>query len=315
MGTSEKLDDLIGDLSAPKADPEGEPKLMFVTLTARLIRVQPGEKIQADRPVEISTEFVNLRRDQVEKSDLLKRLAPAAETTAVCGVFDPKQVEAARRDLEKAAGGSFSSGPTKTVAPSERYSVEANGWLHFPDKKDGAVSPEQERLNLQLEVQARAGVDSEIDLDIRSFLTSFVPAESGNAPDAKAGKASMEWKWREGALEGIGRPVTTSLSVFSGSMTVLARVVEGHPDYLQVLLITAKGTKEKPSAPESEPKREATPAADTAAGKLPNAIAVPGKPGFFISPFAPGMGMVDARGFPSGTQVKCPYSGKIFVIP
>jgi hypothetical protein len=48
---------------------------------------------------------------------------------------------------------------------------------------------------------------------------------------------------------------------------------------------------------------------------IPYAIPVPGKPGFVTSPYAPKAGYVDVRGFPSGTEVKDPYSGKIFLAP
>jgi hypothetical protein len=42
---------------------------------------------------------------------------------------------------------------------------------------------------------------------------------------------------------------------------------------------------------------------------------VPGKPGFVTSPFAPDKGYVDVTGFPPGTQVEDPYTGKIFLTP
>jgi hypothetical protein len=43
---------------------------------------------------------------------------------------------------------------------------------------------------------------------------------------------------------------------------------------------------------------------------IPYAIPVPNKPGFVTSPYSPKSGYVDVRGFPSGTEVKDPYSGK-----
>jgi hypothetical protein len=48
---------------------------------------------------------------------------------------------------------------------------------------------------------------------------------------------------------------------------------------------------------------------------LPYAVPVPNKPGFVISPYSPNAGYVDIRGFPSGTEVKDPYTGKVFITP
>ncbi|MEY2520215.1 MAG: hypothetical protein QOF24_1974 [Verrucomicrobiota bacterium] len=48
---------------------------------------------------------------------------------------------------------------------------------------------------------------------------------------------------------------------------------------------------------------------------IPYGIPVPGKPGFVTSPYAPKQGLVDVRSFPSGTEVKDPYTGKIFLTP
>jgi len=47
----------------------------------------------------------------------------------------------------------------------------------------------------------------------------------------------------------------------------------------------------------------------------PYAQPVPGKPGYVVSPYAPGSGYVDVRGWAPGTEVKDPYTGKIFLVP
>jgi hypothetical protein len=44
-------------------------------------------------------------------------------------------------------------------------------------------------------------------------------------------------------------------------------------------------------------------------------IPVPGKPGLVTSPFAPDKGYVDVTGYPPGTAVEDPYTGKLFLTP
>lgn len=55
--------------------------------------------------------------------------------------------------------------------------------------------------------------------------------------------------------------------------------------------------------------------ATTPAREIPIGTPVAGKPGFVTSPYKPTAGYVDVRGFSPGEQVKCPYSGKIFLVP
>lgn len=52
----------------------------------------------------------------------------------------------------------------------------------------------------------------------------------------------------------------------------------------------------------------------TPKGDYQYGIPVPGKPGFVHSPYSPDK-MTDVRGYAPGTEVKDPYTGKIFLVP
>jgi hypothetical protein len=64
----------------------------------------------------------------------------------------------------------------------------------------------------------------------------------------------------------------------------------------------------------TSPPPTAAPPTKVAKGDYPYGIPVPGKPHLVESPYSPGK-YIDVEGFPPGTEVKDPYTDKIFLVP
>jgi hypothetical protein len=72
--------------------------------------------------------------------------------------------------------------------------------------------------------------------------------------------------------------------------------------------------------PETKANNSTAPAgskaeAGNAITEMPYGNAIVGRPGFVNSPYAAKHQLVDVTGLPTGMEVKCPYSGKLFRVP
>ena len=86
------------------------------------------------------------------------------------------------------------------------------------------------------------------------------------------------------------------------------------PQPVETPKVTSTAPAPAPSKSQTPPPPAPKPA-PAAAPKLPFGTAINGRPGFVNSPYAEKHQLVDVTGLSVGTEVKCPYTGKLFRVP
>jgi hypothetical protein len=114
---------------------------------------------------------------------------------------------------------------------------------------------------------------------------------------------------------------TTTTTVTSDAVTP-GRTVNAAPQRRSATVQTQPKPTGTPHVPRNtvadKPKPSSSPGPRTVTSpptQYPTAKPVPGKPGYVFSPFDPSGGYVDVNGYASGSKVKDPYSGKVFLVP
>ena len=102
----------------------------------------------------------------------------------------------------------------------------------------------------------------------------------------------------------LGGPIGVTVDAMSGAYNSL------YPNPVSVRLLPRRrsataATTRKPSSSPSSPTEPT----------FPTAKAVPGKPGYVVSPFDTKGRYIDVSGYPSGSKAKDPWTDKIFIVP
>ena len=102
----------------------------------------------------------------------------------------------------------------------------------------------------------------------------------------------------------------------------MAKRVSRRPGSPQSNLVEASPTPaEQPTnlnekvTPTVTVQRASSVPAEKANGDLPYGFPVPGHKGMVTSPYSPEGNYIDVSAFPSGSAVRDPYTGKIFLVP
>jgi beta-lactamase regulating signal transducer with metallopeptidase domain len=243
-----------------------------------------------------------------------------------------KQFQKLLRYMEGRTGIDMICAPRVTTRSGNRAMIEAVREYRYPsefepDKRSASgLSPKTfttQNIGVSLGAaptfETSGSLAGTIELDLNPEVTNFL----GFLPEKNGGRVTVRPMH---SASGFWAPIfsisrgRTDLNLFPDSTVMLVGVeLARRSDRLDF-----QEPPKRVTAPDSIERRvvvvfvtasivapEGIPVTDA---KLPYATAVPGKPGFVTSPFAP-EGYIDVRGLSKDEKVKDPYTGKIFLVP
>lgn len=95
----------------------------------------------------------------------------------------------------------------------------------------------------------------------------------------------------------------------------MVKLDEKPRDVAQSRIEPGKSSASPGAEPPSVPTIAPPPVNPKPVQDIPYGTAIAGRPGFVNSPFAAKHQLVDVTGLPTGMEVKCPYTGKLFRVP
>ncbi len=262
---------------------------------------------------------------------------PAPSNMKLIGVLTGQQDQQMMKILDSTEGCKVLASPVVITRSGQKCEISSTLPLrypsaHGPDKNSPTGVPAPEfatkdtgfTLQFQPVVEKLKGSDDLMDLHIACEYTAL-PGFLGpnNATFAPPNQNPIDGqKIASPAIS--DEKLKTDITIWDGQTVLLGSVQlevgtdgKGNPRTERNVLLVAltahiiNGDTSGKASPSATP----APREQPADSKLPDAVPVPGKPGFVTSPYAPDQGMIDVQGYEKGTEVKDPYSGKIFLVP
>lgn len=311
----------VGVLGPLRVAAQSEPQTEFIQ--------QDSVAASGERVIEIESKLAEIPPDVA--TEVFGELLDGSMSS----ILSPELFERVIRSLDQRKGVDLLSAPKVSVRSGLRAAVNITREFRYPvafevDKASTSkVVPkefETRNLGIELDVEPVAGPDGSIELPLSARVTDFLGFVNyaPNAPrSSQRGQNALEAEIRQvGSSGAINQPVfevrqvNTFMEIRSGETVMLGGLRRGddEAEISRLLFVFVKAT-EIEALPQPEPVKTPDAPSPLIDSDLPYGTPVQGKPGFVISPYAPTEGYVDLRGFPSNTEVKCPYSGKIFLVP
>jgi hypothetical protein len=268
---------------------------------------------------------------------------------ALLGVFTEAQHQAVMRAISQKAGCKVLSAPSITVKSGEEGTIAVTQKFSYPTEYQPAMdspsgfSPAQFKsrdVGETEDVKATVGPDGEtIDFETTgesTGLLGFLVEKNGDTTLEPLPKEATEPVYDKPVFCTTGNGKKIDISIWDGQTVLIsgtklemqAGADGGKPEIARksvLMLITAKLVNADKSLVHDDQEKEEDvqplvlptlgPREQAAESKLPDAVPVPGKPGYVTSPYAPDAGIVDVRGYTKGTEVRDPYTGKMFFVP